>query len=148
MGTVTVKRIYLKHQTFVKIFFKTSLAVEHPFEMRYNWSFILSNVLTSFTGSAWATHSYMLGYFFKRAVAAIHSFRGYMKQVIFYSIYFFGRPILGIRIFKMVYLFRHSNHSHPSNSVCFCHGCHPFSLRVLYLFWRENLHSSIIWVFL
>ena len=50
-------------------------------------SFILSNVLACFGGSAWAIHFFIQGGFFIGAVAAIHPFRGYMERIIFGSSY-------------------------------------------------------------
>ena len=50
-------------------------------------SFIFFNVLTSFRELAEAIYSFMKGDFFNEAVAAMHSYMGYMEQIIFDSSY-------------------------------------------------------------
>ena len=69
-----------------------------------------------------------------------------------------GKPeifaeFLRIRFLRTVYLFHHSNCSHPCLEIMYLFLSQKewqssILWSVLYLFWQENLQSSIIWVIL
>ena len=140
---------------------------------------IFLTVLASFGGSAWVIHSFMWGDLFKGAVAAIYSFRVYMEQIIFDSSHWL-RPTTFLEdlsyafdFLRAVYLFNHSNCSHPSLEVeylflCFmavihslnCTGpfsfvvppaviyCHSLSFVVTrcHLFSLVAIHCNSLWL--
>ena len=97
------------------------------------------------------------GWFFNGVIAAIHSFRGEMEQIIFGSSYslrtatFFEDLSYTFDFFKVVYLFHHSNCCHLSLEVVVS----VFLAEIMavihfqkYLFWQETLEPSIVWVIL
>ena len=111
-----LKRIYLKQQIFVKtiyIFQNTTWSrpffkvVCHFFQERSSdRPFFFFDRIDFFWRINLIHPIFHGGWFFTRAVAAMHSFRGYMEQIIFDSNCllrtdtFFGRPILGTRFFN------------------------------------------------
>ena len=113
--------------------------------MSSDWPFILLTVLSSFGGSAWAIHSFMWGDLLNGAVTAIHSFRVYMGQITFDSSYLL-RPATFLEdlsyvfdFLRAVYLFNHSNCSHPSLEVldlflCFMAAIHSLKCTVSFSF--------------
>ena len=108
-------------------------------------SFIFLTALVSIGGSALAIHSFMWGDFLNGVVAAIHSFRVYMEQIIFDSSYLL-RPAnfledlsYAFDFLRAVYLFNHSNCSHPSLEVvylflCFIAAIHNLKCTVSFSF--------------
>ena len=95
--------------------------------------FIFLTVLASFGGSV--IHCFRWDDLFNGAVAAIHSFRVYMEQINFGSSYwlrpatFLEDPCYAFDFSRAVYLFNHSNCSHPSLEVVYLflfYGSHPF----------------------
>ena len=89
------------------------------------------------------------GWHFTRVVAAMHSFRGYMKQIIFDSSCFLRTATFLEDLFRdsrAVYLFHHSNCDHPTLEVVYFFFFSSILWMVLRVFWQENLQSSVVWV--
>ena len=112
--------------------------------------------------SAWVIQSLMKGSLFNAAVPVICLFTGYMKQIFFDCSYLLKiATILGILFFKyflffhfllVYYHFHYSNCSHSSLELVYQFLSQKewqssFLWSALYLFWQENLRSSIVWVF-
>ena len=94
-----------------------------------------------------------VGKFFNGSVAAIHSFGGHMEQIIFDSSYLlraapFLEDLRHLTFLRAVYLFNHSNYSHPSFEVVylFCHrknGSHPSLKCTVYFDRRTCSHQCL-----
>ena len=159
MITTFVNRISLKHRIFVRATLFKNTPLPHVHFLKVVCHFIWKDELrlaiyflkrTGFFLRISLNHLFFhVGCFF-HIVAAIHSLRGYMKQLLFKNKYFFGRRISYIRFFK-------------GKSIYFIFWLQPSILwysgllspkewqsfilwRVLYLLWWENLQSSIVWV--
>ena len=129
-----LKRVYLKPQIFVKTiyiyFFKTPPGVVHSLkycvilfeESSSDRPFIFLTVLISFAESPWAIHFLMEGDFLPGQLQPCIFLGCYMEQIIFDISclqLLFGRPIVGIRFLRAVYLFHHSNCNHPILGVVY-----------------------------
>ena len=95
----------------------------HLFEERsHNWQIIFFD-RTDFFWRITLSHPFFYGgWHFTRVVAAMHSFRGYMKQIIFDSSYFLRTATFLEDLFRdsrAVYLFHHSNCDHPTLEVVY-----------------------------
>ena len=123
----------------------------HLFEERsHNWQIIFFD-RTDFFWRITLSHPFFYGgWHFTRVVAAMHSFRGYMKQIIFDSSCFLRTATFLEDLFRdsrAVYLFHHSNCDHPTLEVVYFFFFFSSILwMVLRVFWQENLQSSVVWV--
>ena len=95
-----------------------------------------------------------IGWFFNSAVAAIHFFRGYMEQINFDSSCLLRAATFLEELSHAFHFFKDSlfiNCSHPSIEIVYLYLSQKkwqssIIWNVLYLFWQENLQSSIFWV--
>ena len=122
----------------------------HLFEERsHNWQIIFFD-RTDFFWRITLSHPFFYGgWHFTRVVAAMHSFRGYMKQIIFDSSCFLRTATFLEDLFRdsrAVYLFHHSNCDHPTLEVVYFFFFSSILWMVLRVFWQENLQSSVVWV--
>ena len=115
--------------------------------------------MASFGGSAWTIHCFMWGDLLNRAVAAIHTFRVYMEQIVFDISYLlrlatFSEDLsYAFDFLRAVYLFSHSISSQPSLEVvhlffflffvCFFYGRHhSFEVHsVVFIHYTTCCHS-------
>ena len=119
-------KYFLQKASWSRPFYKVVRLKQYSFLFEKNSCgrpFILTNVLASFGGPAYANHSFMQSNLFHRTVAAIHSFMGYMEEIFltaatYYEYLLFWKSYFRRSVFlRIVYLFHHSNYSHSSFEV-------------------------------